>query len=338
MISELFYSKSVETWKRVCEAGKGFRSTRYIPSIGPEYVLGMCCDGIGTKIEVAERMRKFDTLGFDLVAMVADDASALGATPILLTTTIDAGNSRNKTSLEYFTDLAEGLSVAAQTANVPVVGGEFAQMGDKVFGHGELPIIWNAALTWKAKPSYFLANKILTPGLDIVAFSETGVRSNGFTLLTELLEEEFGSNWHLDTADPLSDLSLGLLALQPSKIYTPTIQKILSECNIVGMLHITGGGLSGRLQSYLKQHNVGAELDNLFPPGYILNLLLDLGLVNLKTAYSTWNMGNGFLVFTNMPDAVIKIADENGVSARRAGVVTEPPKILIHYNNCLTLN
>lgn len=332
--SEIFYEAIQRTWteNQVLSYGDHFRSPK-MRQIGDKKI-GMCCDGIGTKVNVAESMASFNTLGSDLVAMVADDATAMGCKPLMMTTTLDVGTQRHLFPWEMIHALADGLAIAAQYADVPVVGGEFAQMGEKIQGEGDLPIIWNAALTWECVKDSPITGANINPGNKIVAIEEPSCRSNGYTLLTKILKRNMGNDWWNEKfAD--EGVVWGTKALEPSRIYTPAIQPLLPLINeggyldITGMIHVTGGGLSGRLKSYLGRYEYGAIIDNPYPPGALFRYIMDRGWVDLRTGYENWCMGNGFLIITSNPGGVIEALKEECVESMVIGTVMGGPGVTI---------
>jgi len=127
-------------------------------------VMCMCFDTIGTKVEIAERMGKHDTIAFDLFAMVCDDAVLRGGEPVLIGSNLDIKSfGTDERFLPVVRELAEGYVAAAKAANVAVINGEIAQMGSLVAGHGDFPYHWGAALVWFArKEKLFTGKEIMT--------------------------------------------------------------------------------------------------------------------------------------------------------------------------------
>ena len=294
-VSQIFYTGIKQTWTNDLVFTGGFRSPRYRP-IPEGMIAGMCSDGIGTKVEIAERLDDYRCLGFDLVAMVCDDASAIGAKPWMMTNTLDVNP--HPDMIPRVEELVQGLANAAVEGGVPVVGGEYAQLGHRIEGYGYLSMIWNAALTWVAEPNKIINGSRVKAGDKIVSLYEPGCRSNGFTLIREILTNKCQMEKDAPDGEPwLQHLKT------PSAIYTPALQEMLADedIEVSGMIHVTGGGLSGRLKSYLGAMNLGAHLDSPHTPGYVFQMFLEKGWVDIRTAYDTWCMGNGFLVLT--PDA-----------------------------------
>lgn len=329
-VSQIFYDACLSTMGAGMQVAKthgdNFRSPRTI-TLG-DLLVGMHTDGVGTKIEVAELVGDYRKLGWDLVAMVCDDITAMGATPKMLTTTLDVGGYAHLFEWENIEALAEGLAFAARAAGVPVVGGEFAQLGSRVQGPGDPPMIWNATATWTAKE--ILTGDDVTAGHSIIALEEPGCRSNGFTLLRETLERHLGAEWY--TVE-WYDRTFGDRALAPSSIYTTHVQYLTHTASpkfvITGMIHVTGGGLAGRLRSYLNPRGLGAHINDPYIPGELFRYIIDKGWVSMRTAYETWCMGNGFLIITPTPDDVMRELSSRGIASKVIGTVTDQQKVEI---------
>lgn len=332
-ISRIFYNEIKKSWNvNVIESGERFRSIRTRPAPTPNAVYGIHSDGIGTKVEVAELMNYFSYLGHDLVAMVCDDASAMGAVPFMMSTTLDFGKMDENIPYDKIETLAQGLVKGAQIANVPVMAGESGQMGSRINGIGKLPILWNAALAYWADPNQLITGEKMKPGDTIIGLEEPYCRSNGYTLIRKIAEEYAGPQWVYKTC-PGSDLQFGAQAIHPSKIYTPYIQHLLStDARIHGMIHVTGGGLKGRIQDYVVPYGLGAVIDNAYPAGELFRSLVEGGLVSIRTAYETWCMGNGFLIVTPEPVLVKGVLLEAGCESQEIGVVTDSGNVKISSN------
>ena len=315
-ISNDFYETIKATWEGKVTEGfrKGFRSVRHIGGIG------MNSDGVGTKTILGSKNGVVEGLGQDLVAMVCDDAIAMGGDPFMMTTTLDLADEYCLQDEDRI-QLLRGLAIASSISGVPIIGGESAILGNDVLDDD---FIWNATVVWrKVRDSVIDGTKIM-PGDSIIAFREPGCRSNGFTKIRELIPNTSG-RWEEKVN----------LAMIPSTIYTPLIRPILySDAPISGMIHVTGGGVLGRLRAYLEPSGYGASIYDLYPPGELFQRFIDENRISKKNAYSTWSMGNGFFLITSDPKRVIAELemnghDPNGSIYRVVGQVTECEKILI---------
>jgi phosphoribosylformylglycinamidine cyclo-ligase len=336
----LFHAAS-RTWEqRQDRLGKviiphdDFSGIRYIAvgALAPDTVMGIGFDGVGTKVEVAERMGQWHTIALDLFAMVCDDAVVHGAEPVLLGTVLDVRTLGSDTAsyLDVVSQLAEGYVAAATTARVAVLNGEVAEYGSRLTGYGAFNCIWNAGVVWFAQRSRLLSGAAVRPGDAIVALAETGCRANGYSLLRRILQRQHGQEWHTVS---LGHTTLGELALQPSHIYTAAVVDMLGgidtepQAVLHGVVHITGGGIPGKLGRLLRRIALGAEITDPLPPGPLLRYLQEHGPVSDQEAYRVWNMGQGMLLITPQPVGVIAVARQHGIVAQIVGEITSHPGI-----------
>ena len=280
------------------------------------FYLVQCDDGVGTKIEIAEKIGKFDTLGFDLLAMVADDAICLGAETISISNTIDT----NKVDAFVIEDLMKGLSKACIEQKVIIPGGEIAELGKSVNGN-----IWNATAIGVLEKDKVIDGSEIQVGDKIIALKENGFRSNGFSLVRYILENNYGKEVYSQTSPFVENW--GKILLEPSQIYSSELLKILGrfgdsrKVNIKGISHITGGGIAGNFRRILKDKKLGANFYNLFEPAEMVKEIQKIGKVTETEAYKTWNMGNGMMLVVS-PENTEKVLEILNIEAKIAGEIT----------------
>lgn len=293
--------------------------------------IGITSDGIGTKIELAERTGIYHTLGYDLIAMTADDLIASGFVPTNLSNIIDA----DQLDYDIIDALMRGLHDAANTAQIAITGGEIAELGQRIGGYGSrMHFNWCSTAIGILHPA--LQNPIDGSGIQagdiVISLSSPGLRSNGFSAARRILQQHFGDEWHNAPYD--KHQTWGEVLLTPSVIYAPLIAQLLDQgIAIGGIAHITGGGIADNFRRVLKAKQLGAELDNLFAPHPFMTQLQQYGNINAEKAYLWWNMGNGMLL-TVSPDhadrALQSIAQHlNGYQAQAAGRITNQERISI---------
>ena len=325
--SEIFYQAAVQTFaNRKGRFGEpeiargGFSGPIYVPELKDAYMLKNS-DGVGTKVEVAERMAKHDTIAYDLFAMVCDDAAVMGAEPFALTDTLNV----SMLNLSTIEQLADGLVQAAQRARVAVVGGEIAVLSDAI----RTEYLWDADVVAVLERKKTLKKETIKPGDKIIGLRECGFRSNGFSLIRRILRQQFGAGWVHQAYD--RKYSWGEVVLTPSVIYTPVIVDAVgaygqkSRVRVKGAAHITGGGIPGNLPRCLPE-GLGAHID--VEPLAAMLKLQELGNVEDREVYRVWNMGVGMLVITN-DEKIFKLSREYDVEALAVGEVIEEPKIVI---------
>lgn len=298
-------------------------------------MLNIGFDGVGTKAELAMLSGKYDTLAYDLVAMVCDDAVVRGAEPVLLGSILDTNSlGKDQSRLTVIQELAKGYVLAAQEANVAIINGEIAQLGDLVGGGDKFGFNWGSALVWFAHKDKMITGHNIKVGDSIVGLREPGFRSNGFSLLRKVLKDAFGDGWIHEKLDGESLLSL---ALKPSIIYSKPVVEMFGGADpaipakvaLHGVAHITGSGLPGKLGRALKPSGLGARISDPFSPSPLMLYCQQLGGVSDQEAYRTWNMGQGMVLVTPQPDEAIKIAKSHALEAKIIGEITKTPEISI---------
>jgi phosphoribosylformylglycinamidine cyclo-ligase len=319
-----FASRAGRDGENACDVDGGFAN---VVRIGNSLV-GMTSDGIGTKMELAERVGRYDTLGFDLVAMVADDLAAMGIEPTNMTNILDV----DRLDLPVVETLMRGLSQAAQKNNISVTGGELAELGRRVGGWGGgMHANWcSTAIGVVSSENNLITGRDLTPGHTIIALREYGFRSNGFTLARSILHETFGERWHAERVDN-SSLTWGEALLQPSQIYCTYITALMKQnLKPSAVAHVTGGGIPANLGRVLRQKQLGARINNLFAPPEAMTKLMSLARLAPNEAYREWNMGNGMLVVVapEYSEKALALAKTMGFEAQAAGTITAGPVVV----------
>lgn len=287
-----------------------------------DYFLVQNDDGVGTKIQIAEKMNKFDTLGYDLVAMVADDAACIGAETMTVSNTIDA----KKLDENTVTAMMIGLKAACLENKIVVPGGEIAELGNLVNGY-----LWNATAVGIVEKSKLITGEKIKAGDKFIGFHSPGFRSNGFSLVRHILNNKYGENWVNEKFD--DKRTWGEVTLTPSKIYSGAIlemhgrYKMPATVELKGVCHITGGGIPGNLPRILKRTGLGAKLTNLPAPNPEMQRLMELGNVSRSEAYETWNMGVGMIIVCNEVEKVQAVCQKHGITMWVIGEVAEGGKI-----------
>jgi phosphoribosylformylglycinamidine cyclo-ligase len=298
-------------------------------------VMNIGFDGVGTKAMLAERLHKFDTVAFDLLAMVCDDAVVRGAEPVIMGSILDINTlGQGAQRLPLIEQLASGYVAAARDANVAIVNGEIAQLGEHVGTSEDFSFSWGSGLVWFAHEQRMFTGQEVKPSDTIVGLQEPGMRSNGYSLLRQILQATYGEDW---LSVPFEGTTLGLAALHPSRIYARAVVEMFGGWSLEtkpaavlhGVAHITGSGLPGKLGRTLKPSGWGAVIDHPFDPCALMLHCQKLGQVTDHEAYRAWNMGQGMAVITPEPDKVMAVAKRHDIIAQVIGRVTEEPGIRI---------
>lgn len=329
-------SASAAAWAERTHAFREGRDGECDPTLRAHYAqatridgarIATTADGIGTKVELAERTRTYDTLAFDLVAMVTDDLAAAGATPLALTNVLDVDVIDPST----VDALMRGLYKAAEAAQVSVTGGEIAELGSRVGGFGDgMHFNWCATAIGHYPPGRMpMTGADLRAGDVVVALGSPGFRSNGFSLLRRVLGEAYGPNWH---ETPALGTTWGLLALTPSVIYAPLVTGLLdANVRLTGAAHVTGGGIPNKLGRVLARSPFGANVTDPCDAPEAALLAQRIGDVSDADAYRAWNMGQGFMLVapeTELP-AILEACTKHGHHAKVAGRIDETASIRV---------
>lgn len=286
-----------------------------------EFYLVQNDDGIGTKSMVAEKVGTYDTLGYDLLCMVADDAVCLGAEVISITNTIDT----NRVDPEIVDQMMQGLSKACQEQQILIPGGEIGELPDLANG-----ITWNAAAVGIVAKDKVIDGSTISENDTLIALPSYNFRSNGLSLARFVLRNKFGDDWH---NAPFNDQKTwGQTVLEPSKIYHADLLKLLGrfgqerQFNLKGIAHITGGGIEGNLPRILKKSGLGAEVT--LPSAIVpesMTKLMEIGNIKLEEALKTWNMGVAMILVTDQPDQLQAELANLQLESYLVGKITSSP-------------
>lgn len=291
-----------------------------------DHYLVISDDSTGSKVDLAFDVGKFDTLGFDLTAMVADDAVCTGAESIAISNTIDVP----RIDAAIIDQLMGGLAKACSAQKIVVPAGEIAEVPGAVTRG-----VWSATVVGIVAKDRVLKPETIRPGDAIIALKDDVARSNGFSLLRAILSEKFGEEWF--KKEWKDGMTWGEILLTPSVIYSAAILALIGRFGepatvpVKGLAHITGGGIPSKLKRVLKKSGFGAALTDLWPLHEALADVIKLGNVPTEEAYRTWHMGSGMLVIVEEKHAgkAIELLAANGIQAKRAGTITEKPTIEI---------
>lgn len=272
-------------------------------------------DGVGTKIVIAQMMKKFDTVGIDCVAMNVNDVICVGVIPIGFLDYI----ALKKPDSYLVRELAKGLAKGAKESNVAIVGGETAILPDLLNEKKENTFdLVGSVFGVASKKSLVMGNKI-SPGDIIIGLESNGLHSNGYSLARKVLL----SKYNLKKSHKFLECSLGEELLKPTRIYVKPILELLKKLDSIhGLAHITGGSFAkiSRLNSKVNYY-----LDNLPQHENIFSLIQQAGKISINEMYSTFNMGIGFCIIVSKSglDNVEKILVKNEVKYHQIGYVAK---------------
>jgi len=286
--------------------------------LGDGRVLSLHTDNVGTKVLIAQMMRKYDTIGIDCVAMCANDLICTGAEPISLLDYL----AMSKPNQAIVNEIATGLTKGAKEAGMAIVGGETAIVPDLLTEKGGLDLVGMAAGICR-KEDLILGDQVQENDV-IVGVASSGIHSNGLTLARKVLLKR-----HTVKETPAGfERTLGEELLEPTRIYVKPVRELTRSVKVHGLAHITGGSFS-KLERVVGEAALGAEIDQLPPPPEIFSMIQREGHLPASEMYETFNMGVGFAVICSEAQAerTIRIFKEHRQGAMRIGHVERKPGI-----------
>jgi phosphoribosylformylglycinamidine cyclo-ligase len=268
-----------------------------------EYAIAMTTDGVGSKVLIANEMKKWDTVGIDCMAMNVNDLLAIGAEPLAFVDYL----ALEKVDPEMTAQIAVGLERGAEISNISIVGGETASLPEIIRGFD----LAGTCIGMIKKKDVITGEKI-KKGDVVIGLPSSGLHSNGFSLARKIVEE---SDYTYFDRMPYSKRTIGEELLEPTRIYMEALE-VIQKADVHGMAHITGSGL-------LKLHRIsgfGFEIDDPIEPQPIFRFLQEEGGVAEDEMYRTFNMGMGwvFVLPEDDVDAVLKMTD-----GKLVGEITE---------------
>ncbi len=263
-----------------------FGSMIEIPEGYKKPVLVSGTDGVGTKLEIAFKTKKYDTVGIDCVAMCVNDILCHGAKPLFFLDYIACG----KLEANVSSDLVKGVSDGCLESDCALVGGETAEMPG-FYKEGEYDIA-GFALGVVDKENIIDGSKV-EDGNILIGLKSSGIHSNGYSLVRKIftdLEEDFYGDYVWKTL------------LTPTRIYVKSILALMKEVDIKAMAHITGGGFVENIPRMFGGRNFTAVVNkSSYEIPNIFKRIMEKG-VEEDHMYNTFNMGIGFVVAVSKED------------------------------------
>lgn len=288
-------------------------------------LLGLCTDGVGSKLMLAAELAYYESVALDCVAMNVNDLVCIGAEPLAFVDYIAAP----KPSPEIWAALGRSLGKACRLARVSLCGGETATLPDMV---NEIDMS-GTALGWLPKGDQ-IDGSAVTPGDAIIGLPSSGIHSNGYSLARKVLQKSGlsltaaapfdadaggavradGSVWR-HSSDPAASLTIGEILLNPTKIYVDPLVDLFAACrsgtgpcaysSIHGIAHVTGGGLSNLLRLH---PSAGYCISDPLPVLPEFAWMQKTGGVSDYEMHRTFNMGMGMTLVVAAADADATLA------------------------------
>ena len=294
----------------------GFGALFEVPKRYKEPVLVAGTDGVGTKLRLAFEWNRHDTIGQDLVAMSVNDILVQGAEPLFFLDYFACG----KLTVDTAATVVGGIAKGCELSGCALIGGETAEMPG-MYPPGEYDLAGFAV--GAVEKSKIITGSTIVPGDVVLAIASSGAHSNGYSLVRKIIERAGAK-----PSDDLGGRPLGDVVMAPTEIYVKPLLKLISEIDVKGMAHITGGGLVDNVPRVLPQ-NTQAVLhrDSWQMPELFRWLQMKGGVADVEMV-RVFNCGIGMVVIVSpaQADAAIKSLSAQGLKAWTVGEVVERPK------------
>ena len=294
----------------------GFGALFEVPKRYKEPVLVAGTDGVGTKLRLAFEWNRHETIGQDLVAMSVNDILVQGAEPLFFLDYFACG----KLTVDTAATVVGGIAKGCELSGCALIGGETAEMPG-MYPPGEYDLAGFAV--GAVEKSKIITGATIVPGDAVLAIGSSGAHSNGYSLVRKIIERAGAK-----PSDDLGGRPLGDVVMEPTEIYVKPLLKLISEINVKGMAHITGGGLVDNVPRVLPE-NTQAVLhrDSWQMPELFRWLQMKGGVADAEMV-RVFNCGIGMVVIVSpeQVDAAIKSLTAEGLKAWTVGEVVERPK------------
>ncbi|HUL56122.1 MAG TPA: phosphoribosylformylglycinamidine cyclo-ligase [Usitatibacter sp.] len=271
-------------------------------------------DGVGTKLKLAFRMKKHDTIGIDLVAMSVNDILVSGAEPVFFLDYFACG----KLDVGVAADVVRGIAEGCAQANCSLIGGETAEMPG-MYDPNEYDLAGFAVgLVEKSK---IVDGTTIRPGDAVIGLASSGVHSNGYSLVRKILAVS-GS----DLYEPFDEKrTLGEALLEPTRIYVRQVLAVMERVTIKGLAHITGGGLVENIPRVLPDGTCARLEASRWKRPAVFEWLQKRGAMTDDEMHRTFNCGVGMAIVVDKSEAKTAIDAFNayGLEAFEIGSIVE---------------
>jgi len=265
-----------------------------------EPVLVSSTDGVGTKLKIASALRKYNTVGIDLVNHCANDIFTCGAEPLFFLDYIAMG----KLIPERVEGIVKGIATACRAVGCALIGGETAEMPG-VYAGEDYDLV--GFIVGVVERSNLLDQKSIMVGDTILGLPSSGLHTNGYSLVRKLFGDEPSA---LNVFYPELRRTLGEELLEPHRCYYWQLKPALPL--VKGIAHITGGGLIGNVPRVLPPGLAACFHTSSWSTPPIFHLIQQKGKIALTEMYRVFNMGLGMVVICSPQnvDKIVKLIPE----------------------------
>jgi phosphoribosylformylglycinamidine cyclo-ligase len=268
-------------------------------------------DGVGTKLKLAHRLGRHDTIGIDLVAMCANDVVVQGAEPLFFLDYFATG----RLDVDTATAVVSGIAEGCDQAGAALIGGETAEMPDMYAG-GEYDLA--GFCVGVVERDAIIDGSGVRPGDALIGLASSGPHSNGYSLIRRLLERR-----QADLDQVLADGRLGDLLLTPTRIYVKAALALAAELDLRALAHVTGGGLVENLPRVLPAGCRATVDPSTWTRPEVFDWIQGGDEVSDEEMWRTFNCGIGMVAVLpgGEAQAALRILDAHGIRAWEIGVV-----------------
>ena len=291
----------------------GFGALCRIPAGYREPILVSGTDGVGTKLRLAIDLKKHDTVGIDLVAMCVNDLIVQGAEPLFFLDYYATG----KLDVDTAAAVVTGIGAGCEQSNCALVGGETAEMPGMYEGEDYDMAGFCVGVV---EASEIIDGTKVAAGDALIALASSGPHSNGFSLIRKILEVS-----KADVQQPLGDSTLANALLAPTRIYVKPVLKLLKNCEVHALSHITGGGFWENIPRVLPENTKAVIDGSSWQWPEVFNWLQKNGNVETYEMYRTFNCGVGMIIALpqDQVDAALALLKAEGENAWLIGHIEQ---------------
>ena len=269
----------VEELKKKAPAIGGFGGMFKVPRGYEEPILVSGTDGVGTKINMCRIGNDYTTIGIDLVAMCVNDVITCGAKPLYFLDYVSTQKIDDNVA-----DIMVGILKGCELAGVELIGGETAEH----FRQREYDLA--GFCTGIVEKNEIIDGSLIKKGDKIIGLPSSGLHSNGYTLVNDMLWRHKITFNHSYIGKPMPEL------LTPTTIYAKQIEELMDEIPIVGMAHITGGGIEENVNRIIPE-GLKAQIDwNSWRFPEVFSKIMLAGEIPEEEMKRVFNCGIGYVL------------------------------------------
>jgi phosphoribosylformylglycinamidine cyclo-ligase len=269
-------------------------------------------DGVGTKLKLAFRLKKHDTIGIDLVAMSVNDILVLGAEPVFFLDYFACA----KLDVPIAASVIQGIAAGCEQAGCALIGGETAEMPG-MYDPNEYDLAGFAVgLVEKSK---VIDGSTIVPGDAVIGLASSGPHSNGYSLIRRVIAVSSADLY--EKFD--NERTLGEALMEPTRIYVKPVLALIAQMPVKGLAHITGGGLTENIPRVLPEDTCARLERSRWPSPPIFDWLQKQGRIEDREMTRTFNCGIGMalVVSREMAAQALATLTDSGVEAYEIGEI-----------------